>query len=682
MSEPIGYVYNWRDQYIYVLINSDKYRPGISDLLYVKTSDRYVLLQVIGYEGEIPAPPSSFISEPRSKPPLYSIAKTMYAKAVLFFEIRLLNSNGELKPLVLKPNQPPPLDSNVYLISKNDVESEKIMNYLSSGIKPIKTMFKPVPIAWLRSGVAPVDILRNEKYFENAKLSIDLGVTIPKHILVSGQTGSGKTTSVMGIVIQWCWRGEPGLSWLIIDRHGEYSDWRKNSFLDVLSKAVFINNELNTLKTHVYVLQSSGESFETLSPCINRLTGSIDLSSINLYDLASVIELPLEYISELEEISSLITSLFEVAKENNLLPLDWISVFVRNSEATGNLVALIPLLVDNVFKHEGIGEKEKQGLYRAILRTTGVSISKLRVYRRIILSYLSLRIEHKRLKTISGLTTISILNDNESVFKTTPLLKNENALVKILIALLEALSKVKLGFSPVLNSLKSIKIDENSLANITRLTSGSIAVSDIVNKLNDRNSSVVVIDVSKIPTTQGDIVVMSILRRLFEYRMSIGVEASRELSKVAVVSEEAPLYLNPEKVSSPYNVFARLAREGRKFGIGLIAITQLATDIEKQILANFNTIIALRTKYSTDLNYYNNIGIPSETLTLLSDREGYLYTPDLSVKEPIPVYIPGYFDYITAIDNEYFELIEKKEYFEKNAGKVLSSIMKKESDLQ
>jgi len=41
------------------------------------------------------------------------------------------------------------------------------------------------------------------------------------------------------------------------------------------------------------------------------------------------------------------------------------------------------------------------------------------------------------------------------------------------------------------------------------------------------------------------------------------------------------------------NVFASIAREGRKFKIGLVAITQLPSLIPKPILANLNTKIIL-----------------------------------------------------------------------------------------
>mgnify|MGYP001618973969 CR=1 FL=1 len=41
------------------------------------------------------------------------------------------------------------------------------------------------------------------------------------------------------------------------------------------------------------------------------------------------------------------------------------------------------------------------------------------------------------------------------------------------------------------------------------------------------------------------------------------------------------------------NIFETIAREGRKFNVGLIAITQLPSEIPKNILANMNTKIIL-----------------------------------------------------------------------------------------
>ncbi len=59
---------------------------------------------------------------------------------------------------------------------------------------------------------------------------------------------------------------------------------------------------------------------------------------------------------------------------------------------------------------------------------------------------------------------------------------------------------------------------------------------------------------------------------------------------VSVVIEEAPRVLGDR---GGRNVFHTIAREGRKFRVGLIAITQLSSMIPREILANMNTKIIL-----------------------------------------------------------------------------------------
>ncbi|MCK5332901.1 MAG: ATP-binding protein, partial [Candidatus Aenigmarchaeota archaeon] len=59
------------------------------------------------------------------------------------------------------------------------------------------------------------------------------------------------------------------------------------------------------------------------------------------------------------------------------------------------------------------------------------------------------------------------------------------------------------------------------------------------------------------------------------------------------VLEEAPRVIGQEVLQRGPNIFSTIAREGRKFNIGLLAITQLPSLIPKQILANMNTKIIL-----------------------------------------------------------------------------------------
>ena len=60
-----------------------------------------------------------------------------------------------------------------------------------------------------------------------------------------------------------------------------------------------------------------------------------------------------------------------------------------------------------------------------------------------------------------------------------------------------------------------------------------------------------------------------------------------------MVLEEAPRVLGKDVLEQGPNIFSRIAREGRKFKIGLCAITQLPSLIPRDILANMNTKIIL-----------------------------------------------------------------------------------------
>jgi len=65
---------------------------------------------------------------------------------------------------------------------------------------------------------------------------------------------------------------------------------------------------------------------------------------------------------------------------------------------------------------------------------------------------------------------------------------------------------------------------------------------------------------------------------------------------ISIVLEEAPRVLGKDILEKGHNIFSTIAREGRKFKVGLTAITQLPSLIPRDILANMNTKIILGTE--------------------------------------------------------------------------------------
>ena len=111
-----------------------------------------------------------------------------------------------------------------------------------------------------------------------------------------------------------------------------------------------------------------------------------------------------------------------------------------------------------------------------------------------------------------------------------------------------------------------------------------------------------VLDFSGVPAEAADVAIGVVLNLLFEVslRGKPGGPGIGRPSPVLVVLEEAHRYLGEGASALTRNSANRIAREGRKYGIGLLLVTQRPTELPKTALAQCGTIIALRLSNSDD----------------------------------------------------------------------------------
>jgi len=110
-----------------------------------------------------------------------------------------------------------------------------------------------------------------------------------------------------------------------------------------------------------------------------------------------------------------------------------------------------------------------------------------------------------------------------------------------------------------------------------------------------REGRVVLIDVSGLGSTEELLVASFLARRVLDEWSSAYLEdpeAHERLPVVAVVLEEAQRVLAASK-DRDSNVFPRVAREGRKFKVGLCAVTQQPKLLDGELLSQFNTFFIL-----------------------------------------------------------------------------------------
>ena len=124
------------------------------------------------------------------------------------------------------------------------------------------------------------------------------------------------------------------------------------------------------------------------------------------------------------------------------------------------------------------------------------------------------------------------------------------------------------------------------------ISAGESTIKDIANEVED--GKIVIVDTSgfdgAIEIVIGSMITAEVFSRYKRYKVKGQLE---DKPIVSVVLEEAPRVLGKEVLETGPNIFSTIAREGRKFKIGICAITQLPSLIPREILANMNTKIIL-----------------------------------------------------------------------------------------
>jgi uncharacterized protein len=179
-------------------------------------------------------------------------------------------------------------------------------------------------------------------------------------------------------------------------------------------------------------------------------------------------------------------------------------------------------------------------------------------------------------------------------------------------------------------------------------TAGSTTVNDICDDLE--NSKVVVVDTSTVSGATeiivGSIISSEMLKRYRNYKRSGELKNKPVIS---IVLEEAPRVLGKDVLQHGSNIFDTIAREGRKFKIGLVAITQLPSAIPRSILANMNTkiILGLEMKPERDAIIDSaSQDLSSDSRNIASLDKGEAIVTSNFTKFAIPIKIPLFKDVV------------------------------------
>ena len=183
---------------------------------------------------------------------------------------------------------------------------------------------------------------------------------------------------------------------------------------------------------------------------------------------------------------------------------------------------------------------------------------------------------------------------------------------------------------------------------------GQTTVADIARDLENANT--VIVDTSSFSGQQeiliGTLIATEIFNRYKYYKLAGELDNKPVIS---IILEEAPRVLGKEVLEKGSNIFSTIAREGRKFKVGLTAITQIPSLIPRDILANMNTKIILGMEMAPERQAIidsaaQDLSTDSRNIAALDIGEAIL-TSNFS-KFAIPLKIPNFEDNVKSAKKE------------------------------
>lgn len=156
-----------------------------------------------------------------------------------------------------------------------------------------------------------------------------------------------------------------------------------------------------------------------------------------------------------------------------------------------------------------------------------------------------------------------------------------------------------------------------------------------------------IIDFSEVPSDVLPLVVSLVARLIFSVQQWTDRE---KINPIAVFCDEAHLYI-PQITkqgveAQSLNSFERIAKEGRKYGIGLVVITQRPSEVDRTVLSQSSNFIAMRLTNADDQNVIkkllpDSLGNFGELLPILDVGEALVVGDASLLPSRINIYKPN-----------------------------------------
>ncbi|KVL15938.1 ATP-binding protein [Burkholderia sp. MSMB1826] len=457
----------------------------------------------------------------------------------------------------------------------------------------------------------------------NAKVMIDPDRLFGRHLAVLGNTGSGKSCSVAGL-IRWSMseakkvRGDddPNARFIVLDPNGEYA----NTFRDMSKVRVFgveadYDNGISQLQVPLWFWSSTEwcaftqASAKTQRPTLIQALRSVRDGTV---DTA---------FSPSHEMRRFLRTLVSIIQIERNAGRPWANFPHPKNFLQGALVWQKSLENDGSFTQE---ENEALDALRQKIsdfeQARKPQYSEQKFTTQEIDEFLALaRAAHA---TFGGSDTdiLPIDADVPRAFSGDQLLRSVEANAELL-SVSEYVETMLMRIRTILSDsrMKTISGDDGSVTLDGWLT-------DYLGDNHASNGSVTVIDLSLVPADVVQIVTAVIARMTLEALQRYRKHNKGKTLPTVLVMEEAHTFIrrysddaeNQNAAAICCQVFEKIAREGRKFGLGLVLSSQRPSELSPTVLSQCNSYLLHRISNDRDQELVHRL-VPDNLRGLLRD---------------------------------------------------------------
>lgn len=167
--------------------------------------------------------------------------------------------------------------------------------------------------------------------------------------------------------------------------------------------------------------------------------------------------------------------------------------------------------------------------------------------------------------------------------------------------------------------------------------------------LSDQEGGVKIIDFSEVPSDILPLVISRVANLVFSLQQWM---EKNNRHPISLICDEAHLYIpdNPNilgNFETAQKSFERIAKEGRKYGVGLVIISQRPSEVNRTVLSQCNNFIAMRLSNLEDQNVIkrllpDNFGGVTEVLPILDQGEALVVGDASLLPSRIKISEPNY----------------------------------------